>query len=315
MTFREYLERFIHYLAIERRYSSHTVTAYKQDLENFYDWLLEKYTPCQPIQNQEGETVDIQVEFEAVGHQSIRLFINQLNRNHYAKKTLARKIATLKSFFRFLNKEGFIENNPMVFITTPKLDTMLPKFMYEYQVESLMSAPDITTPIGLRDRAILEILYGSGLRVSELVNLQKGDLDLHYGTIQVFGKGSKERIVPIGSYGIRAIKQYLEEGWGFFNPKGIGTGLFYGVRGGKLGDRSLRLMLDKYVREISATLAVSPHTLRHSFATHLLEHGSDLRVVQSFLGHESLSTTQLYTHISKAQLKQVYNNAHPRAKK
>jgi integrase/recombinase XerC len=234
-----------------------------------------------------------------------------LNRTNYKKKTLSRKIATLKSFFKFLNRQELIETNPMVHIISPKLEKSLPKFMYEYQIESLMKAPDLNTPIGLRDRAIMEVLYASGIRVSELVSIKLKDIDLDLGTINVTGKGNKERIVPIGSYAIEAIRNYYQSG--FLENKG--EYLFYGVRGKRLGDRSVRSLLDSYIKKVSTTLNISPHTFRHSFATHLLERGSDLRVVQTFLGHESLSTTQIYTHITKNQLKKTYDNAHPRAKK
>lgn len=314
-SFRELEGNFLHYLQAERRYSSHTVEAYTGDLENFFNWLWEAYPEKEAVLDDEGRQADLRLDFGAISHTSLRLFVSHLNKRGYAKKTLVRKIATLKSFFRYLNKEGFIDANPMLTIISPKLDKTLPKFMYEYQVEALLSAPDTTDPIGLRDRAILEILYGSGLRVSELTGLRLRDINMDYGTIQVFGKGNKERIVPIGSYGIRAIREYLEKGLPHFHPAEGEDHLFYGVRGGKLGDRSVRLMLDRYVEDVSRTMNISPHTLRHSFATHLLERGSDLRVVQTFLGHESLSTTQIYTHISKSQLKKVYDQAHPRAKK
>lgn len=316
MTFSLYMNRFIHHLSVERRYSNHTVEAYGNDLDNFRTWLIQDFPDRTLIADPEGQTVDLEIDLGKIGHQQLRLYVNWLNKKGYGKKTMVRKIATLKSFYRYLEREDLIQGNPMVFIASPKMDASLPKFLYEYQVEALMGAPDTQTPVGLRDLAILEILYGSGLRVSELVGLRPGDIDLSYGTIQVLGKGNKERIVPIGSYGIRAIKEYLASGLGFFlKAGGSGEWLFYGVRGGRLDPRTLRLVLDRYVEEISKTLHISPHTLRHSFATHLLEHGSDLRVVQGFLGHETLSTTQIYTHISRTQLKKIYDGAHPRAKK
>ena len=315
-SYRELEGNFLHYLQVERRYSPHTVDAYLDDLGNFYEWLRDAYPDRTIVEKDEerGVVEDLLFDPDRLGPQTLRQFVNWLNRKGYVKKSLVRKIATMKSFFKYLNREGFLESNPMLHIHSPKLEKSLPKFLYEYQVEALMNAPDPSTPIGLRDRAILEILYGSGLRVSELTGLKLRDLNLDYGTIQVLGKGNKERIVPIGSYGIRAIREYLAEGRAFFKGKDEGA-LFYGVRGGCLGDRSVRTLLDRYVEEVSNTLNISPHTLRHSFATHLLERGSDLRVVQSFLGHESLSTTQIYTHIGKSQLKRVYDQAHPRAKK
>lgn len=304
MTFNELEAQFLSYLQNERRYSRHTINAYQKDLEQFKGWLDRDTL----VTNQEEELLKV------VDHLLLRKYVSFLNREGYVKKTLVRKIATLKSFFKYLNKEDFIPNNPMSFVLSPKLDKKLPGFIYEYEIADLMEVPDLNTPVGLRDRAVLEVLYGSGLRVSELVGLRLQDLDLDYGTILVLGKGNKERIVPIGSYGIDALKNYLERGRNTF-LKDANEYVFLGVRGGILNDRSVRLMIKKASLEVSRTLNISPHTLRHSFATHLLEGEADIRLVQAFLGHESLSTTQIYTHINKAHLKKVYDNAHPRGKK
>ncbi len=309
-SFSRLVEEFINYLQNERRYSENTVKAYTKDLNVFSNWLSSNGQNIQYIYYDE-EIIDFKIDFNSIDHHLIRRFINFLNRTNYKKRTLSRKIATLKSFFKFLNRQELIETNPMVHIISPKLEKSLPKFMYEYQIESLMNAPDLNTSIGLRDRAIMEVLYASGMRVSELVSIKIKDIDLDLGTINVNGKGNKERIVPIGSYAIKAIRNYYESG--FLVDKG--EYLFYGLRGKPLGDRSVRTLLDTYIKKVSTTLNISPHTFRHSFATHLLERGSDLRVVQTFLGHESLSTTQIYTHITKNQLKKTYDNAHPRAKK
>lgn len=309
-SFNRLVEEFINYLQNERRYSENTIKAYTKDLSVFASWLSNNGENIQYIYDAEV-IIDFKVDFNSIDHHLIRRFINFLNRTNYKKRTLSRKIATLKSFFKFLNRQELIETNPMVHIISPKLEKSLPKFMYEYQIESLMNAPDLNTPTGLRDRAIMEVLYASGMRVSELVSIKIKDIDLDLGTINVIGKGSKERVVPIGSYAIKAIKDYYESG--FLEDKG--DYLFYGLRGKPLGDRSVRTLLDGYIKKVSNTLNISPHTFRHSFATHLLERGSDLRVVQTFLGHESLSTTQIYTHITKNQLKKTYDKAHPRAKK
>lgn len=309
-SFSRLVEEFINYLQNERRYSENTVKAYRKDLSVFSIWLISNVENIQIVYGDE-EIVDFKLDFNSIDHLLIRRFINFLNRTNYKKRTLSRKIATLKSFFKFLNRQELIENNPMVHVLSPKVDKSLPKFMYEYQIESLMNSPDLNTPIGLRDRAVMEVLYASGMRVSELVSIKIKDINLDLGTINITGKGNKERIVPIGSYAIDAIKKYYESG--FLEDKG--EYLFYGARGKPLGDRSVRTLLDGYIKKVSATLNISPHTFRHSFATHLLERGSDLRVVQTFLGHESLSTTQIYTHITKNQLKKTYDNAHPRAKK
>lgn len=306
---------FFHYLSSEKRFSDNTLKAYKNDLLDFFNWLTSNFSRCELVYGEE-EVVDVLIDFNTLEHHDIRLFINFLNRRGLEKKTLARKIATLKSFFKFLNREELILTNPMIHISSPKLEKRLPKFIYGYQIEALLEAPDVSTSVGLRDKAILEILYGSGIRVSELINLKINDVDFNYGTIRVFGKGSKERVVPLGSYGLDALNDYIHDGRASFPFKSTDSEfLFFGIRGGRLSERSVRFFLDKYIGEVSATLSISPHTLRHSFATHLLEGGADLRVVQSFLGHESLSTTQVYTHISKSHLKKVYDLNHPRAKK
>ncbi|MDD2371406.1 MAG: tyrosine recombinase XerC [Firmicutes bacterium] len=303
--------QFMDYLQNERRYSLNTITAYTNDLQVFSLWLRDNIAGALLIKDDEDNIIDFKVEFNNIDHHLIRLFINFLNRTGYKKRTMSRKIATLRSFFKFLTRQELIESNPMIHIISPKLDKGLPKFMYEYQIEALMQAPDLTTAIGLRDRAIMEVLYASGIRVSELVSIKIMDVDLELGSIHVTGKGNKERIVPLGSYAIKAINDYYDSG--FLEDKE--DYLFYGIRGKQLGDRSVRTLVEKYIHQVSTTLNISPHTFRHSFATHLLERGSDLRVVQTFLGHESLSTTQIYTHITKNQLKKTYDHAHPRAKK
>lgn len=312
----KYLEKlFFEYLSGEKRYSDNTVKAYKNDLLNFFNWLTANYAGCK-IEYVNDEIYDIKIDFNKLEHHDLKLFIIFLNKNSLSKKTLSRKIATLKSFFKFLNKEELIDNNPMLYISSPKLDKRLPKFIYDYQVEDLLNTPDLNTSVGLRDKAILEILYGSGIRVSELVNLKIEDFDFKHGTIKVFGKGSKERIVPIGDYGLSSVKDYLKKSRSSFNfSQENSSYLFFGVKGGRITERSVRFILDKYIKEISSTLNISPHTLRHSFATHMLENGADLRVVQSFLGHKSLSTTQVYTHVTKCHLKKIYDLNHPRAKK
>ena len=315
-SFNDFQSLFLTYLSSEKRYSENTIKAYSLDLHDFYMWLADFFISKELVLSDKGELVDVRLDFDLIEHHDIRLFINALNRHSYSKKTLARKIAALKSFFKFLNKEELVLANPMQHISSPKLDKRLPKFIYEYQVLALLEAPDLSSPVGLRDRAILEILYGSGIRVSELVNLKLGDFDFKYGTIRVLGKGKKERIVPIGSYGLEAVDNYLKRGRDSFKFSLEDQDfLFFGKRGKRLGVRSVGLMLDGYISSTSTTLSISPHTLRHSFATHLLEKGADLRVVQSFLGHESLSTTQVYTHVTKGHLKKVYDLNHPRAKK
>ena len=296
-----YINYFINFLSIEKDYSQHTIEAYNKDLNQWINWL---------------KSLDRELNLNEIDHKDIRIYINYLNKCNYSKRTLARKIATLKSFFKYLNREAFIYNNPMIYIQSPKLDKRLPSFMYEYQIEKLLSIPDKDTPKGLRDYCLLEVLYGTGLRVSELVNLTIGDIYLEEGYVRIIGKGNKERIVPIGSFAIKSINAYLDNSRPEFYKEGISFDyLFLGIRGKVLNDRMVRKIIDDCIKVTSQNINVFPHTIRHSFATHLLERGSDIRIVQSFLGHESLSTTQIYTHITKNQLKKVYDNAHPRARK
>lgn len=296
-----YINNFINFLYVEKDYSKHTIAAYNKDLIQWIDWL---------------KSLNKEPNLNEIDHKGVRIYINYLNKCNYSKRTLARKIATLKSFFKYLNREAFIDNNPMVYIQSPKLDKRLPNFMYEYQIKKLLSIPEKNTTKGLRDYCILEVLYGTGLRVSELVSLTIEDLYLKEGYIKVTGKGNKERIIPIGSFAIKSINSYLNNSRPKFYKEGISFNyLFLGIRGKVLNDRIVRKIIDDYIKITAQNINVFPHTIRHSFATHLLERGSDIRVVQSFLGHESLSTTQIYTHITKNQLKKVYDNAHPRAKK
>ena len=248
----------------------------------------------------------------------IRGFLAALGEKNYSTATLARKIATLRSFFKWANKRMLIEANPMTMIRTPRQSKRLPKAITIEQVEQLLAAPDENDVLGRRDRAMLETLYSTGLRVSELVGLNIGDLDLAGQSLRVQGKGKKERMVPLGSHAIGAIQKYIEfaqrvphfsSTW----SSGSTTPLFLNKHAQRLSSRSVRRKLDKYLRQVGLDGTISPHTLRHSFATHLLDNGADLRSVQELLGHQSLSTTQVYTHLSTQRMQQTYNDAHPRA--
>jgi integrase/recombinase XerC len=236
-------------------------------------------------------------------------------RQEYSRKTIARKLSGLRSFYRYLLREKMVENNPVKAVTTPKLPKALPKVLYQEEMLALLNQPDLNSPLGMRDRAILELLYASGMRVSELVGLTVDSLDLTVGVALVFGKGAKERYVPIGKSAISSLTQYLLE----VRPKLLSKNqdehnlLFLNARGGPLTDRSVRRIVDKYVNAAAISLKASPHTFRHSFATHLLDGGADLRSVQELLGHVNISTTQIYTHVSKERLRETYYNSHPRA--
>ncbi|HRZ67399.1 MAG TPA: tyrosine recombinase XerC, partial [Candidatus Omnitrophota bacterium] len=231
-----------------------------------------------------------------------------------SKVSIARKIASIRSFFKFLFREGIIKNNPASSLSTPKRDKHLPKFLDEKEIVLLLESPGKEDEAGLRDGAILETLYSTGIRVSELVGLNIDTVDQIGGVIKVYGKGKKERIVPIGDRALQAIRDYLKKRRAS-NTKDThaGKALFFNKNGGRLTDRSIRRIINKYITKTSIQQKISPHTLRHSFATHMLDHGADLRSVQELLGHANLSTTQIYTHITTERLKSAYTKAHPRA--
>jgi integrase/recombinase XerC len=289
------LDRFVDHLKIVKMMSPHTVKSYSSDLVQFFEFAEEA-----------GGNID---------YQMIRRFLARLQKEGAAKSTMERKLASLRSFFRFMVKKGMAENDPTIGVPTPKKEKKLPKFLREEQVDLLMNCPDCSKPEGLRDRAIMELLYATGLRVSELVSLKASDLDAGEMEFRVMGKGSKERVVLLGRAAREALDDYLNLGRGelAIKAKTHSPALFLNYRGGPLTDRSVRRVIDRYIEEVSESLKVSPHTFRHSFATHLLSNGADLRSVQELLGHSSVATTQIYTHVTRERLKQVYDAAHPRA--
>lgn len=287
-----YIDKFMNYLKVEKNASAHTITNYMVDLDVFKDFLGDK-------------------EIETVDHLSLRRFLAELRAKNYAKRTVARKLASLRSFFRFLFREGHIKKNPITAVLTPKLDKKLPLFLDTARIDRLLSTPTDRNIAGLRDRALLETLYSTGIRVSELVGLDLGDIDFISGVIKVLGKGSKERIVPIGEPALGAIRKYIDKRMGYKTEDK--DAVFLNKSGGRLTDRSVRRALDKHIKTCGIIEKISPHSLRHSFATHLLDRGADLRSVQELLGHMNLSTTQIYTHVTMERLKSVYDKAHPRA--
>ena len=238
----------------------------------------------------------------------VRSFLGTLSDHGLARKSMARKLAALRSFFKFLCHKEIIRNNPVQRVASPKLGRKLPHFLYLDQIEKLLGVLEEKDLLGCRDKVILELLYGSGLRVSELVGLNRQNLDLDSGLIRVLGKGSKERVVPVTSYAIQAIKTYLRM------RADHNQALLLNYQGSRLSERSVRRILDKLVAKISLDQHINPHMLRHSFATHLLDGGADLRSVQELLGHKKLSSTQIYTHLTRERLKEVFTQAHPRAR-
>jgi integrase/recombinase XerC len=247
----------------------------------------------------------------------IRGFLNRLGEQQYSAATMARKIATLRSFHRWMHRRGLIQSNPMTLIRTPRQNKRLPKAIDVEQVEKLLAAPDDGDLLGARDRAILETLYSTGIRVSELVGICRGDVDEPGHALIVRGKGRKERIVPLGSHALAAISHYVAMLDAYQRQAGIAADpqspLFINKNGGRLSTRSVRRKESKYLTKAGLDPDISPHTLRHSFATHLLDNGADLRSVQELLGHQSLSTTQVYTHLTTQRMREAYEKAHPRA--
>lgn len=289
-----YLEKFLNYLRIEKNASGHTILNYSLDLKMFADFLKSE--------NREVETTD---------HILLRKFLITFKNKNYSSSTVARKLASLRSFFTFLCRDGYLKRNPALAIATPKRDKKLPVFLGVEAMARLIESPPGNNLYGLRDAAILETLYSTGIRVSELVGLDIERLDFISGVVKVMGKGKKERLVPIGDKAMRVIRAYLDKRDLIIKQEK--KALFLNKLGTRLTDRSVRRIIEKYIRSLSIKEHISPHSLRHSFATHLLDRGADLRSVQELLGHANISTTQIYTHVSTERLKSVYDKTHPRA--
>lgn len=296
------IDEFMVYLKIEKNSSLKTMDSYQRDLFQLVNFLsIELSIPEEKI------TPNL------INHLIIRRYLSALQKQQLARTSIARKLAALRTFFRFLCREEIIDANPLKAISTPKIEKKLPHFLYQDDMVKLLEIPSGNNSLGLRDKAILETIYSSGIRVSELVTLDINDIDLSIGYLRVMGKGAKERIVPVGSYAIKAICEYLERGRTELIKDKSEKAVFVNKFGKRLTARGIRYMIDKYVEETAINQKVSPHTLRHSFATHLLDNGADLRTVQELLGHVTMSTTQIYTHVTKERLKNVYKNTHPRA--
>lgn len=325
---------FTGYLMDERHFSPYTARCYGADLRQYVEFLADElgldidearekaaydYRLAHPGSNGAPQGNSITASICSASPDTIRNFLNHLATKDYSAATMARKIATLRSFYKWAFKRGLADSNPMTAIRTPKQGKRLPKAISIEQIERLLATPGDKDVLGLRDRAMLETLYSTGIRVSELVGLNVEDLDEAGEAMRVRGKGKKERIVPLGTHALTAIRNYVamvrndprfSRVWG---PEPTGKPLFVNKHGQRLSTRSVRRKLDKYLKSAGLDPDISPHTLRHSFATHLLENGADLRSVQELLGHQSLSTTQIYTHLTAQRVKEAYNQAHPRA--
>ncbi len=294
--FENYVDAFIRYLRLERDASPHTLRNYRSDLVQFQRFL-ESMSAAGPGRLKKIDRLTIRSYMAALGERGI------------GKRSLSRKISALRSFFRFLRREGVLDSNPARQVWLPRQEKRLPSFLEPEEIRSLLEAPDPSTLLGLRDRAILETLYSTGIRVGALVGMNRGDVDLLGDLARVREKGKKERLCPLGGYAVRALADYLKE----FPEAGASAPLFVNRSRRRLTAASVRKLLAKYIERSAIKKKITPHALRHSFATHLLNAGADLRSVQELLGHESLSTTQIYTHVSKERLKKVYDQTHPRA--
>jgi integrase/recombinase XerC len=326
------VQEFLNYLKYEKRFSQHTAKCYEADLHQFGEFLIDSSgcsspndDPISLHSNKSGGAgqatavatqTDVKVDqlLLAVETAAVRTYLAFLNEKQYSKATVARKLATLRSFYKFLVKRSQLDSNPVAAVRTPKQDKKLPKFLEYDEVKKLLETPPMNNWLGARDRAILETLYSTGIRVSELVALNMDDVDFLGEVVHIRGKGKKERITPIGASALQVIQHYME-----FRNKRAQSGrnfdskvLFVNKHGRRLSTRSVRRKMDKYLKMAGLDPEISPHTLRHSFATHMLNNGADLRSVQELLGHQSLSTTQVYTHLTTRKLKEVYEDAHPR---
>ena len=307
MLFHDLIDKYIEYLRNQKRYSPHTVRNYRVDMRQFSEFLVSKGA------TQGGR--DTYTDIGAIDCQVIRGYVGSLY-GRFRRSTISRKLSAVRSFFLFLERKGLIKGNPAADISTPKLEKYMPSYLPVDDVFRLLERPEREKPLGLRDLAILEVLYSCGFRVSELESLTMSSLDFDERLVRVIGKGDKERIVPIGRHALRAVRNYLGATQ-YLRRKNGGNSqdgpLFINFRGGPLSARSIGRIIKQYARESGLTSEISPHSMRHTFATHLLDGGADLRSVQELLGHESLSTTQKYTHVSLDRLMEVYDKAHPRS--
>lgn len=292
----KYLSEFLKYIDLEKNYSNYTLINYKDDLSFYLDFLNK-------------ENIDVLDS----DYKVIRNYLSYMYNKKYSSKTISRHISSLRSFYKYMLKEKYIVKNPMTLISNPKQESKLPHFLYYNELETILNIPDKSTPLGQRDSVILELLYSTGIRVSELVNIKLKDINLSTRKIRILGKGNKERIVLYGEYLKNLLDIYLNDG----REKLVKNNQEYLVlnkNGSGLTTRGVRVIIDNILKKGEIDFHISPHVLRHTFATHMLDSGADLKSVQELLGHENLSTTQIYTHVSNERLRKVYLSTHPRAK-
>ena len=292
------IDEYLIYLSVEKGAAANTVSAYSHDLGKLADYLEQQHI----------------TDWNQVDRYVIRGFLKAMKEEGLTNTSVARMVAAFKSFFRFLYLERFTDENLAELLESPKKEKVLPKYLSEAEVERLLNAPDEGTLYGLRDKAMIEVLYASGLRVSELVGLRIHDVNLEMAYLRCFGKGSKERVIPLGHFAVRALDRYLQEGRGAFPKAGESDILFLNRNGGQMSRQGFWKLLKKYGKAAGIVSDLTPHVLRHSFATHLLNHGADLRAIQEMLGHADIATTQIYTHLLGNRVLDEYVSAHPRAK-
>ena len=291
------VDKFIEYLEVEKNYSDYTVLNYKKDIEEFIDFLNK-------------ECID---SFKEVDYKILRNCLNEMFNKKYSSKTISRHLSSLRTLFKYLSRENIIEFNPMVLISNPKEEKRLPVYLNYKELEDILEIPDTNTVLGLRDATILELLYSTGIRVGELVNIKIKDIDFSEKRIKILGKGNKERYVLFGDKCLHLLNRYLRESRTKLLKNSCDY-LFLNQRGTSISVRTTEQMVDNVVKKSSVKFNVSPHTLRHTFATHMLDNGADLNSVGELLGHSSLNTTAIYTHVSNERLRSVYLNCHPRAR-
>lgn len=291
------LDEFIEYLQLEKNCSQLTIASYRQDILTFFMFIDEQ----------------VIASLSDVTYKDARIFLTNLYEKKYAKKYVARKISSIRSFYKFLLRESYVEINPFAHVSLPKLEKRLPEFFYEEELAILFDSIDTSTPLGQRNKALLEIMYATGIRVSECVGIQLSDIDEHSSVLLIRGKGNKERYVPFGQFAQTALHVYINEGRKKLMKKTNHSYLFVNQKGNPLTARGIRYIFNEMIKKAGSIHHIHPHMLRHTFATHLLNNGADMRTVQELLGHSSISSTQVYTHVTKEHLKKTYNMFHPRA--
>ncbi|MGC5324467.1 site-specific tyrosine recombinase XerD [Brevibacillus sp. SYSU BS000544] len=291
------IDHFTHFLAVEKGLSANTLESYQRDLVMYVSYL------------RDNGVIDIQDTSRA----HIIGYLMMLQEKGRATATLSRNMASIRAFYQFLVRDKFISNDPSIHLETPKIEKRLPKVLSIQDVELLLEGPDLGEPTGMRDKAMLELLYATGIRVSELVNLNISDVNLEMGFLKCMGKGSKERIIPLGRIAIEVVRTYIQRGRTQLLKASTDHSLFLNHLGKRITRQGFWKIIKKYAQKAGIRVEITPHTLRHSFATHLLENGADLRSVQEMLGHADISTTQIYTHITRTRIKDVYAKTHPRA--